>query len=299
MDGRQRNPGLGSWPHVTLAEAREKCALNLAARRRGDLVTGRKRTVPTFEEAVEKVIAVHRAGGKNGGRQEKLWRASLRDHAMPKLGGRPVHRINTADVMAVLLPVWNEKRVAARRVGQRIGAVMRWAVAQGYREDNPAGEAIGVALPKNGLRPQHHPALPYAEVGEATDRVRGSGACPATVLAFEFLVLTAYRSGEVRGALWEEIDLEGREWRIPPERMKTNREHRVPLSTGALAVLREARTLANASWLVFPSARGRPLSELVRFGPARGGRHRSRSQFRIDRAREETVCCGTWRRSAA
>ena len=261
VDGRQRNLGLGSWPHVSLAEAREKCALNLGARRRGELVTGRKRTVPTFEEAVEKVVAVHRAGWKDGGRQEKLWRASLRDHAMPKLGGRSVSRINTAEVMAVLLPIWNGKRVTARRVRQRIGAVMRWAVAQGYREDNPAGDAIGAALPKNGVRPQHHRALPYAEVGEAIETVRASGAYPATVLAFEFLVLTACRSGEVRGALWEEVDLEGREWRIPSERMKTKREHRVPLSTGALAVLHEARALADGSRLVFPSARGRSLSE--------------------------------------
>ena len=261
VDGRQRNLGLGSWPHVSLAEAREKCALNLAARRRGELVTGRKRTVPTFEEAVETVIAVHRAGWKDGSKSEKDWRATLRDYAMPKLGGRPVDRINTADVMAVLLPIWNDKRVTARRVRHRIGAVMRWAVAQGYREDNPAGEAIGAALPKNAFRPRHLPALPYGQVAGAMEQVRGSGAHPATVLAFEFLVLTACRSGEVRGARWEEMDVDGREWRIPAERMKTGREHRVPLSTGALAVLREARALANGSGLAFPSARGRPLSE--------------------------------------
>ena len=132
--------------------------------------------------------------------------------------------------MAVLLPIWNEKRVTARRVRHRISAVMRWAVAQGYREDNPAGEAIGAALPKNGVRPQHLAALPYAEVAGALEQVRRSGAYPATVLAFEFLVLTACRSGEVRGARWEEMDLEAREWRIPPERMKAGREHRVPLS---------------------------------------------------------------------
>ena len=263
LDGRQRNLGLGSWPHVSLAEAREKCALNLAARRRGELVTGRKRTVPTFEEAVEKVIAVHRAGWKGGSRSEEDWRATLRDYAMPKLGGRPVDRITTADVMAVLLPFWNEKRVTARRVRQRIGAVMRWAVAQGYREDNPAGEAIGAALPKNGVRPRHLAALPYAEVAGALEQVRGSGAYPATVLAFEFLVLTACRSGEGRGALWKEIDLRAREWRIPPERMKTGREHRVPLSTGALAVLREAREFSDDSGPVFPSARGGLLSKLA------------------------------------
>ena len=263
VEGRQRNLGLGSWPHVSLAEAREKCALNLAARRRGELVTGRKRTVPTFEEAVEKVIAVHRAGWKHGSRSEEDWRATLRDHALPKLGGRPVDRITTADVMGILLPIWNEKRVTARRVRQRIGAVMRWAVAQSYREDNPAGEAIGAALPKNGVRPRHLAALPYTEVAGAIETVRGSGAYPATVLAFEFLVLTACRSGEVRGALWKEMNPEGREWRIPAERMKTGREHRVPLSRAALAVLQEARALADDSGVVFPAARGGPLSKLA------------------------------------
>ena len=264
--GRHRPPsnlGLGSWPHVSLAEAREKCALNLAARRRGELVTGRKRTVPTFEEAVEKVIAVHRAGWKDGSRSEEDWRATLRDYAIPNLGGRPVSRITTADVMAVLLPIWNGKRVTARRVRQRIGAVMRWAVAQGYREDNPAGEAIGAALPKNGVRPQHLAALPYAEVAGALEQVRDSGAYTGTVLAFEFLVLTACRSGEVRGALWKEMDLEGWEWRIPPERMKTGREHRVPLSRRALAVLQEAQALADGAGFVFPSVQGGPLSKLA------------------------------------
>ena len=153
--------------------------------------------------------------------------------------------------------------MTARRVRQRIGAVMRWAVAQGHREDNPAGEAIGAAPPKNGFRPQHHRALAYAEVGEAIERVRGSGVYPATVLAFEFLVLTACRSGEVRGTLWKEMDFERREGRISAERMKTDREHRVPLSGRALAVLREARRLADGSELVFPSARGGPLSEVA------------------------------------
>ena len=120
-----------------------------------------------------------------------------------------MNRIHTSDVMAVLLPIWNEKRETAKRVRRRISAVMRWAVAQGYREDNPAGEAIGAALPRNGVRPRHHPALPHAEVAGAIETVRMSGAYPATVLAFEFLVLTACRSGEVRGALWKEMDLNG------------------------------------------------------------------------------------------
>ena len=263
VDGRPRNLGLGVWPHVTLAEARQKCVLNLVARSRGELVTGRERTVPTFEEAAETVIAIHATGWKHGGRSEMDWRWTLDNYAMPKLGKRPVDRISTADVMAVLMPIWNEKRVTARKVRQRIGAVMRWAVAQGYREDNPAGDAIGAALPKKGVRPRHLAALPYGKVAGAIAAVRGSEAHPATVLAFEFMVLTACRSGEVRGARWEEMDLDGREWRIPAERMKTGREHRVPLSTRALAVLGEAKTLAGRSALVFPSATRRPHSRAV------------------------------------
>ncbi|MCY4628657.1 MAG: site-specific integrase [Acidobacteria bacterium] len=180
---------------------------------------------------------------------------------MWRLEEMPVNRIGTADVMAVLGPIRVEKRETARRVRQRISAVMRRAVARGYREDNPAGDAIGAALPKIGVRTRHQPALPYPEVRGAMERVRASRAYPTTVLAFEFLVFTACRSGEVRGARWNEMDLGAREWRIPAERMKTNREHRVPLSTGALAVLREAQSVADGSDLVFPSARGRALSD--------------------------------------
>ena len=285
VDGRARNLGLGVWPHVSLAEARQKCALNLVARGRGELVTGRKRTVPTFEEATEVVIAIHATGWKRGSSSEEDWRLTLNNYAMPKLARRPVDRISTADVMAVLLPIWNEKRVTARKVRQRIGAVMRWAVAQGYREDNPAGDAIGAALPKQGVRPQHLAALPYGKVAGAIATVRGSGASPAVVLAFEFLVLTACRSGEVRGARWDEMDLEESEWRIPAKRMKTGRDHRVPLSTRALAVLREAKALGIRSGLVFPSAAGRrhsraAISKMVQQLGIGAVPHGFRSSFR-------------------
>ena len=132
--------GLGTWPHVTLAEAREKCAMNRAARRRGELaLTGRGRTIPTFAEATAKVIAIHATGWKDGGLPERDWRATLRNYAMPRLGDMQLDRIKTADVMAVLLPIWNEKRVTAKRVRQRVSAVMRWAVAQGYRHRSNIG----------------------------------------------------------------------------------------------------------------------------------------------------------------
>ena len=259
LDGRAHNLGLGVWPHVSLAKARQKCALNLVARDQGGLVTGRTRAVPTFEEAAETVIAIRAPGWKHGSKSEEDWRWTLRNYVLPRLGRRPVNRIRTADVMAILVPIWNEKRVTARKVRVRIGAVMRWAVAQGYREDNPAGEAIRAALPQKGVRPRHFAALPYGKVAGAIATVRGSGAPPLTVLAFEFLVLTACRSAEVRGARWEEMDFAEREWRIPAARMKTNREHRVPLSTQALAVLGEANAWADGSELVFSSTRRRPL----------------------------------------
>ena len=112
----------------------------------------------------------------------------------------------------MLLPIWATKRETARRIRQRIGAVMKWAVAQGYREDNPAGDAISAALPKNSLRRQHQRALPHAQVADALERVRASKAHRATALAFEFLVLTACRSGEVRGARWDEVDDAAATW---------------------------------------------------------------------------------------
>ena len=166
-----------------------------------------------------------------------------------------------------------EKRVTARRIRQRIRAVMRWAVAQGYREDNPAGDAMGAALPKNGVRPQHHRALPYAEVGDEIELLRGSGAYPATLLAFEFLVLTACRSGEVRGALWNEMDFEAEGWRIRAERMKTPRERGVPRSGRTLAVLRKARrSRTDRDWSSLQRGASAVRGRYLEGGP--GPRHR-------------------------
>ena len=144
---------------------------------------------------------------------------------------------------------------------QRIGAVMKWAVAEGYRQDNPAGDAIGAALPKNTVHRKHQTALPHAEVGAALATIQASDAYQATKLAFEFLVLTACRSGEVRGAQWQEVDLETATWTIPASRMKARLAHRVPLSERALAILHEARELKDESGLVFPSVTGRALTD--------------------------------------
>ena len=252
IHGKRRELGLGPVRLVTLSQARAG----------GDPMASRHGSVATFEQAAAKVIAMHRPNWKSA-KHASQWTGTLRDYVYPKIGQKRVDWISSADVMAVLLPIWNEKQQTARRVRQRIGTVMKWAIAQGYRLDNPAGEAIGAALPKPGGIQRHHRALPYGEVAEAIRTVRQSEAAVAVKLAFEFLVLTACRSGEVRGARWEEMDLEAREWKIPAERMKHKREHRVPLSLRAREILAEAKQNTVDSEWVFPSPTGRALPDYV------------------------------------
>ena len=173
--------------------------------------------MPTFEEAARTVIAIHRSGWRNA-KQAAQWDSTLREYAFPRLGKRPVSDIDTKDVMAALLPIWTEKPETAKRVRQRIGTIMKWAIAQGHRTDNPAGEALGAALPKTDNGKRHHAALPHAKVADAIAAVQGSGAGMAVKLAFEFLVLTAARSGEIRLATWDEIDTDARTWTARQEK---------------------------------------------------------------------------------
>ena len=204
---------------------------------------------------------MHRPSWRAGGESEADWRRTLATYAVPRLGQMQVDRVTSADVMAVLQPIWNAKAVTAGRVRQRIGAVMRWAIAQGYRPDNPAGDAITAALPRNGGQPRHFKALPHGKVAKALATVRESTGTDGVRLSFEFVVLTAARSGEVRGARWEEIDVEEAVWRVPGSRTKTGRSHRVPLSRRALEVLEEAReALGGDPIFRAVSARRRPLS---------------------------------------
>ncbi len=298
--GRSRALGLGSYALVSLAEAREKALANRkAAREGGDPLADRRRSegIPTFEEAVEQVIAIHGEAWR-AGKTPKQWRASLRDHVLPHLGGKSVDQVTTADVMTVLLPIWTRKHAMARSVRQRIGTVMRWAIAQGYRSDNPAGDAVTAALPKRPVLVQHRAALPHGEVAAAVAAVQRSDAWLGTKLAFEFLVLTAARSGEARGATWDEVDLVARVWTVPAARMKAQREHRVPLCGRAVWVLREAEQLRGVATrpefagLVFPSVRGKALddaavSKLIRDLGIAAVPHGFRSSFR-DWAAEET-----------
>ena len=142
--------------------------------------------------------------------------------------------------------------------------VFDWAIATGWRLDNPAGKAVLKVLPGTSKLKSHHRSLPYGEVPEALRLVRESAADPVTRLSFEFLVLTAARSGEVRKATWSEIDLESATWTVPANRMKARREHRVPLSGRCLEILAEARDLNGRDQdLIFPGWSGKPLSDMT------------------------------------
>lgn len=154
-------------------------------------------------------------------------------YAFPRIGKLKVPDVTSADVLDVLTPIWTEKAETARRVRQRIGTVMKWAIAHGWRKDNPA-ENIAQALPKADKIKARRKALPYAEVAGCIAAVHGSGASHATKLALEFLILTAARAGEVRGAVWSEIDIAAKVWEVTAVRMKMKRPHRVSRTSPTL-----------------------------------------------------------------
>ena len=294
LNGKPFNVGIGPYPIVTLAEAREQALENARAVYKGiDIRRERKRKpVPTFEAASETVIGIHAKMWKPGSKTERYWRSRLAEYAYPKIGDMPVSGITTSDVLSILLPIWAEKRETATKIRQYMGAVFKWAVVEGHRADNPAGDVISEALPKTAPPRRHQRALPFADVSHALGKVQASDAWKVTKLALEFLTLTATRSGEVREAIWDEIDLNTRTWTIPAERTKGQREHRIPLSDRAMVILEQALAFGDASGLVFPSQRGKvmsdnTLSKLLRDLQIQGTPHGMRSSFR-DWAAEKT-----------
>ena len=266
IDGRRRDIGLGGYPAVSLAKARQFAdAHRLAvAEGRDPLAEKRRAKMPTFAEAAAKVHEVNLPRWKNGKHTDQ-WINTLRSYAFPTIGKLSLDRITRRDVLAILTPIWAAKPETARRVRQRIRTVLKWGQAHGYVEHNAAGEGIDGALPAMRRVRAHFRALPYVEVPGALETIDDSPAGLAAKLCMRFLILTAARSGEARGALWSEIDLDAREWRIPANRMKAGVEHRIPLSDAALAVLEQARPLRDDPGLLFPSPtrRGKPLSDMT------------------------------------
>ena len=283
IGGQLTNLGLGSYPQVSLALARGRAIKNAQLVAEGGDPRKPVVTIPTFAKAVDEMIDLRAKRWKNP-KTEKRWRAVLQAYAMPVLANMLISEIHSSHVMEVLIPIWVEKPETGKQVREHISMVMEWSKAEGCRTDNPADKAILKALPKHGRR-NHFKALPFAELGRAIGKVRSTDAHPSTKLAFEFIALTACRSGEARLATWDELDLDAATWTIPASKMKNGLEHRVPLSNAALDVLRKAKELGDGTGLVFPSVRGKLMSDstvskLLRDHSIQTTPHGLRSAFR-------------------
>lgn len=262
--GKRLDIGLGGYPTVDLKLARQKAAdVRLKVDRDED---PRKRANKPKVEAhtfASAMIEAHKV--LSPGWAEKTaaaFKKTLEDHALPKLGGMPIDKIARSDVIAALAPIWSTKPQMARKVRSRIAQVLDYAEGRGWRAEGAPTIRTGKHLPKQPKR-GHFAALPYMAVPEfIADQLAREET--ASRLALIFVALTAARSGEVRGALWDEVDLKAREWRIPGTRMKAGREHVVTLSSAALTILDRAKALFGDSGLVFPGQRrGSPLSDMT------------------------------------
>lgn len=294
---RRRDIGLGPYPEVTLAEARD-LALDFRRQiRRGvDLVQEReiarqdmrvRKAELSFKACGEAYVEAHRSGWKNA-KHVAQWSSTLETYAYPEFGDRPVSKIDTAALLAILKPIWTTKTETASRLRGRIENILDWAKVQGLREgDNPAqwrGHLDKLLPARRRVQSvKHHEALPYAEIAAFMQDLRSRSGTSARAL--EFGILCASRSGEVRGATWDEIDVANGVWIIPAERMKAAREHRIPLSSAALALL-EALPRFKGEAHLFPAPRGGELSNmsltavLKRMGHPTLTQHGFRSTFR-------------------
>ncbi len=266
IHGKRRDIGLGSFKLISLSKARQRALINrvLVAEGGDPLAEKRKAKMPTFREGAIKTYAALKPRWRND-KHAKNWMQIMEKYAIPVIGSEPIDRIGREDVLRILTPLWSKRAETARRLRQKMRAVFRWAQAHGFIENNPAGEMIDGALPKQRAIKEHFRALHYKDVAGALDTIAASGASLPAKLALRFLILTAARTGEILGATWDEVDVETKTWIIPADRMKMTRAHRIPLSDAALDVLEQARILDDTSGLVFPSVSrpGKPMSNMT------------------------------------
>ena len=290
VQGKRRDIGLGGTSVVPLIEARELAArYRKIAREGGDPLAERRKAqmvVPTFEQAARQVHEEHAPAWKNA-KHGQQWINTLRDYAFPVLGDRRVDQVDSADVLKVLSPIWLAKPETARRVRQRLKTVLDWCRANHYRSGENPVEGIAKALPKQPRKDGHHAAIPFEQVPAFIEQLRGSGAGDQVKAAFEMLILTGVRTGELLNAKPSEFDLKSNVWVIPPERMKAGREHRVPLAPRAVELVEQALALSGEEPYLFPGrSPGRPLSNMVflmtlrRLGRSDLTAHGFRSAFR-------------------
>ena len=267
VQGRRRDIGLGSIATVSLIEAREMAAsIRKTARAGGDPLTERRQanvTRPTFAEAARKVHADRKDTWKNP-KHRAQWISTLETYVIPDIGDRRIDHIETADVLRVLSPIWLTKPETARRVRQRIGAVMDWARAAGHYEGENPINGVNRGLPAQNAKPKHHAAMPFGDIAGFMGGIPDMSVDPAVKEAPTFTILTAARTGETLGLTWDEIDLEAGLWTVPADRMKVGREHRVPLSAPALAALQRVQALSDGTGYIFPGRKhGKPLSNMA------------------------------------
>ncbi len=258
IDGKLTSVGLKSWPEISLKEAREQAIENARACAHGIDPRTARRGVPTFRAASEAVIALNAPTWKAGSRNEATWRSTLAVHAAA-LSATPVDQITSADVMAVLEPIWAAKHATAKNVRHRISAVMKWSITQGHRPDDPAGQAMIATLPKvrNGVK--HREAIHHRALPAALNKIRNAKrVMRSTRLSLEMMALCASRSAEIRGMRFSEV--EGDTWTCPASRHKSGSNHTVPLSYRCREILAEARAKTRGD-VVFPGRTGKPLAQ--------------------------------------
>lgn len=303
--GRRCDKGLGGYPDVSLAVARESARRirNLIAegvdpieeaRAKRSALAASVAAAWTFDQCATAFIEAKSPEWSNA-KHAAQWSASLGTYASPFMGKLLVRDIDLPHVLDVLRPIWEVKTETAMRVRGRIESVLDWATASGYREGpNPArwkGHLDNILpAPRKVTKVEHHAALPVADLGAFMEKLRAAEGQGARAL--EFAILTAARSGEVRGATWEEIDLNAATWTVPAERMKAGKEHRVPLSDAAVALLKATAPAPKRNGLVFAAPRGGALSDMtlsavLRRMKTRAVPHGFRSTFR-DWASERT-----------
>lgn len=270
--GKRRWMGLGPWPYLSLANAREEVVHLCKLVRKGtDPLEHRREKIQvkkvkksqeiwTFEKCAANVHEMLRPSWKNE-KHALQWITTLEQYVFPKTKNRPVGSLGVADFMPIFKSIWITKHETASRVLQRADAVMRWAVAHGYAQSNPCA-AVAELLPKVARIKRHQPSMPWREIPDFLSTAAEERTTAVVRLALEFLILTAARSGEIRGAVWGEVDFNKAIWTIPGKRMKSKREHRVPLAHRCLVILREIMSLQpELDQLIFITERGKALSD--------------------------------------
>ena len=269
LGGRARQMGLGDVNTFSLKEARERAreARQLVADGIDPIEARNEKKATTkaddakrvsFKEATERYIKAHQPGWKNDKHSEQ-WRNTLSTYAWPIVGTMPVDKIETGHVMQILEPIWSEKTETASRVRGRVEAVLDRAKARHFRSgDNPARWRghLDKLLPARSKvqKVKHHAAMPYAELPNFMRRVRAMESISAKSL--EFTILTSVRTGETIGAKWDEFDLDAKIWTIPGGRMKSGREHRVPLTSRAIEILQSTPRRASSDFVFAGSKKG-------------------------------------------